>query len=179
LTAAVDYCLLFTNRIFIAPALEELTELVLTGKVGVSSDWGGADVVIGPLPRPVPTTDGFYPDPDYVATQHHRELSWLFEQLRDLFVPYIDHIDKYEFYGRLADSANRFITTNGDEVQREVLHAVLHEADSMLVEFSTFGDLRPLISREIGADPLENLLNNDLHNEEESRITLRNLGLES
>ena len=179
LVSTIDCCLRFSQRIYVAPGLEKLMDLVLTGKSGVSRDWGGADVVIGPPPRPVPTADGFYPDPDYVATEHHRELSWLFEQLRDLFSPYIDFINKYEFYGRLADSANRFITKYGDEKQRDVLHAVLHEADSMLVEFSTFGDLQPTMSREIGADPLEDLLNNDFHDPEESKRILRELGFES
>ena len=159
--------------------LTRLRNQVLAGAIGTARDWGGADVVIGPPPRPVPTADGFYPDRDYVATKHHRELSWLFEQLRDLFVPYIDYMNKYEFYGRLADSANRFIVKYGDEEQRNVIQAVLHEAESMLVDFSTFGDLQPAISREIGADPLENLLNNDLQDPEESRRTLRELGFES
>ena len=159
--------------------LTHLREQVLTGAYGIARDWGGADVVIGPPPRPVPTADGFYPDYDYVATKHHRELSWLFEQLRDLFSPHIDFINKYEFYGRLADSANRFITKFGDEIQRDVLYAVLHEANSMLVEFSTFGDLQPIMSREIGADPLEDLLNNDFHDPEESKRILRELGFES
>ena len=94
--------------------LNRLRHQVLAGAIGTSRDWGGADVVIGPPPRPVPTADGFYPDPDYVATKHHRELSWLFEQLRDLFVPYIDYINKYEFYGRLADSANSHLEEEGD-----------------------------------------------------------------
>ena len=179
LIAAIDFCVLFTGRIDVGPGLEELTELVLSQKVGVSRDWGGADVVIGPPPRPVPTVDGFYPDPDYVATKHHRELSWLFEQLRDLFAPYIDFMNKYEFYGRLADSANRFISTSGDEVQQDVLQSVLHEANSLLVEFSTFGDLQPSISRKIGDDPLENMLNNDMQDLEGSKRTLRELGLES
>jgi hypothetical protein len=179
LVSTIDCCLRFTQRIYVAPGLEKLADLVLTGKSGVSRNWGGAGVLIGPPPRPVPTADGFYPDPDYVATNHHRELSWLFEQLRDLFSPYIDFINKYEFYGRLADSANRFITKFGDETQRDVLQAVLHEADSMLVEFSTFGDLQPTMSREIGADPLEDLLNNDFHDPEESKRILRELGFES
>jgi hypothetical protein len=179
LVSIIEDCLRFTQRIYIAPGLDELKDLVLMGKIGVARDWGGADVVIGPPPRPVPTVDGFYPDPDYVATKHHRELSWLFEQLRDLFTPYVDFMNKYEFYGRLADSANRFITKSGDDEQTEVLRAVLHEADSMLVEFSTFGDLQPSISREIGTDPLEHLLDNDLDNPEESKRILRELGLES
>ena len=159
--------------------LKRLRNQVLVGAIGASPDWGGADVVIGPPPRPVPTVDGFYPDPDYVATKHHRELSWLFEQLRDLFAPYIDYMNKYEFYGRLADSANRFISTSGDEVQQDVLQSVLHEANSLLVEFSTFGDLQPSISRKIGDDPLENMLNNDMQDLEGSKRTLRELGLES
>lgn len=179
LVSIIEDCLRFTQRIYITPGLDELKDLLLTGKVGAAPDWGGADVVIGPPPRPVPTVDGFYPDPDYVATKHHRELSWLFEQLRDLFTPYVDFINKYEFYGRLADSANRFITKYGDDEQIAVLRAVLHEADSMLVEFSTFGDLQPAISREIGTDPLEHLLDNDLDDPEESKRILRELGLES
>jgi len=159
--------------------LTRLRDQVLSGEYGIALDWGGADVVIGPSSRPMPADEGFYPDAQYVATKHHRELSWLFEQLRDLFTPYVDFMNKYEFYGRLADSANRFITKSGDDEQTEVLRAVLHEADSMLVEFSTFGDLQPSISREIGTDPLEHLLDNDLDNPEESKRILRELGLES
>lgn len=179
LVATIDCCILFSQRVFVAPGLEELTNLVSTGKFGSSRDWGGAGVLIGPPPRPVPATEGFYPDPDYVATKNHRELSWLFEQLRDLFNPYVDFVNKFEFYGRLADAANRFIAKNGDESKRDILRAVLHEADSMLVEFSTFGDLQPIIPREIGADPLDELLESDFHDAEESERILRELGLES
>ena len=178
LVSVIDQCLLFVRRIDIAPGLEELGKVISAGKARKAQDWGGAGVVVGPPPRPVPSTEGFYPSPDYVATQHHRELSWLFKRLYELFVPYVDFINKFEFLGRLADVSNRYITKYGDEGQQELLSAVLHEAESMLVEFSTFGDLQPLISSEIGADPLENLISDGVQNEEDSKRTLRELGIE-
>jgi aldehyde dehydrogenase (NAD+) len=52
--------------------------------------WQGADVVIT---SKSPTIDegGFYPAPRSVVTAHASELSWLFEQVRDIFMKIDDY----------------------------------------------------------------------------------------
>lgn len=100
-----------------------------------SREWGGADVVITSR-QPKPTKGGFYPEPRHVVTPFSREVSWLFEQMRDAFAPFLDSCPKIEFYGRLANMANRYLRRlkGSDEVEKDLLLAVLHEAFSILEE---------------------------------------------
>ena len=101
--------------------------------------WGGADVLITST-QPVPSgPDAFYPDPRFVVTDHELELSWLFESLRDIFYSAIDGCTKIEFYGRLANAANRFLSSAADEPceVRHLLLAVTAEASKMLDEMES------------------------------------------
>jgi gamma-glutamylcyclotransferase (GGCT)/AIG2-like uncharacterized protein YtfP len=69
--------------------------------------WGGADVIISDAPVPgTPKT--------VVVTQCWRELSWLFEMLKEYFCWHIDYLNKFEFYGLLADAAAGYITEAGE-----------------------------------------------------------------
>lgn len=116
-----------TNR------LDALATDLAGGRVQRSRLWGGADIVITTIP-PVPRTgDGFYPEPRYVVTPFAFELSWLFECLRDCFAGMIDYVSKYEFYGRLADAAERYGSDRSVEHQTSsgLLDAVICEARSM------------------------------------------------
>jgi hypothetical protein len=166
----------------IIQSLNELENQIKQGSIGRSRPWGGADVVIGPPPSPIQTENSFYPDSRYVATVHFAELSWLFEQLRDRFTKGIDGANKSEFYGRLANMANRFTTRNGDqENSMPLLLAVMHQAFSIAEEIDECGylDYLPIAPG--------NLIKDDLINEfeqeevltaEETRKALREFGIE-
>lgn len=93
-------------------------------------EWGGADVVITSKDPPNPSKAGFYPDPRYVITPYSLELSWLFERLRDAFYAEkrLDSCSKIEFFGRLANAANRCIQRSPVLTAHILFAAVLHEA---------------------------------------------------
>jgi hypothetical protein len=93
-------------------------------------EWGGADVVISHKTPPKSEKGGFYPDPRYVITEYSFELSFLFEKLRDAFYAEkrLDGCSKIEFFGRLANAANRCIKRSGSLTSRNLYAAVLHEA---------------------------------------------------
>ena len=98
-------------------------------------DFGGADVVIT-SETSKPTEGGFYPDPRYVVTPFSHELSWLFEEMRDMFASFLDGCNKIEFYGRLANMANRYKKRlkGKKENEKDLLLAVLHETFAILEE---------------------------------------------
>lgn len=97
-------------------------------------EWVGADVVISSK-NPSNKSGGFYPEPRTVVTPFSRELSWLFERLRDAFADLIDGTSKIEFYGRLANAAAGYQSAvNGDGNVQDILLAVLYEAVAMLEE---------------------------------------------
>jgi hypothetical protein len=125
---------------------KELVELEKRIKCGdyphSNEEWGGADIVISSN-NPPKSEPSFYPDPRYVVTRFSHELSWLFESLRDTF-PYINYINKYDFYGRLADTAERYQKQLGfktEENEHDLLMAVLHDAISILNEMEEDGYL--------------------------------------
>ena len=99
--------------------------------------WGGADVVIGASPPP--ESKGWWSNNDIsIVTPYCKELSWLFIELRDIFyeTPLIDYLNKYEFFGRLADSASKYMESVDDGIgNREVLLLAVHnEAEIILKE---------------------------------------------
>lgn len=109
-------------------SLVRLSTEIVAGKFGRSSLWQGADVVIANK-TPIVREDGFYPAPRYVETQHASELSWLFEQIRNLFVDIDDYgFLKEEIFGRLANTANRYLSKNALANAPELLLAIMHEA---------------------------------------------------
>ncbi|MGH9820800.1 MAG: hypothetical protein ACRD43_11580, partial [Pyrinomonadaceae bacterium] len=90
-------------------------------------DWGGGDVVITSHANDS-TSGSFYPSPRTVVTQFSKEVSWLFERLRDDFSGLIDGTSKIEFYGRLANAAANYQQhVNGGENAKDILRAVLYE----------------------------------------------------
>lgn len=122
-------------------SLVDISKLIKSGDYPHNiSNWGGADVVITDE-EPNLSQDGFYPDPRFVVTQFSHELSWLFNTLKVVFNPYIDGCSKIEFYGRLANMAERYqVRLHGEEEQeQDLLNAVLHEAFSMLDEMEEGG----------------------------------------
>jgi hypothetical protein len=95
--------------------------------------WGGADVIIEL--QETERTRHFLGtnQPHYinginygsarqvVITKDARELSWLFEKMRDVFRSRIDYLSKYEFFGALAETSNEFIKKYDDTQTTEQL----------------------------------------------------------
>jgi hypothetical protein len=113
--------------------LQDAAEQVLRGSVPDVDNWQGADVVITDQPAQPPRETGFYPPPRTVFTVHARKLSWLFENLADTFMPFLDGASKIEFFGRLANAANRYLDAvpASKHSAPDLLLAVLHEAHAI------------------------------------------------
>jgi hypothetical protein len=124
-------------------------------------EWGGADVVVSTTP-PRPGPEGFYPKPRYVVTIHARELSWLFEQLRDAFYSeqLLDACTKIEFFGRLANAANRCLQRSSASTAHHLCAAVLHEALAIYDEIQegVFQSIGVAIGNEIADDYVDEAL---------------------
>ena len=111
-----------------------LSTEIVNGQSGNSTLWQGADVVITNKP-PIVKEDSFYPAPRYVVTAHSSELSWLFEQVRNIFIEIDDYgFLKEEIFGRLGNTANRFLAKNPEADTDETLLAVMHEAFAIAEE---------------------------------------------
>ena len=124
--------------------LVNLSTSIVNGLAGNSRMWQGADVVITSK-SPAIEEGGFYPAPRRVVTAHASELSWLFEQVRDIFM----EIDNYgylkeEIFGRLGNTANRFLSKNSDVNVRETLLSVMHEAFAIFEEIQD-GEFKTLM----------------------------------
>ena len=90
----------------IAAGLEAMLACLDTGAIPRAKRlWCGADVIISLTPQITEEAFGFYPAPVNVATPHALELSWVFCDLRDLFKGKLDSMNKYRFYGELAETA--------------------------------------------------------------------------
>ena len=114
--------------------LVELSTKVLNGQLERSSMWQGANVIITSKP-PIVRHDGFYPAPRYVVTLHASELSWLFEQLRNVFMEINDYgFFQEEIFGRLGNTANSLLSKNLNAEAPELLFAVMHEAFAIVEE---------------------------------------------
>ena len=102
-----------------------------------SAEWGGADVVITMQPPAAPSRNAFYPEPCFVVTELALELSWLFEVLRDAFDAEnrLDGCSKIEFFGRLANTANRCLSRQPEVDAGALCSAVLGEA------FAVYGEM--------------------------------------
>ena len=94
--------------------LVKLSTSIVNGQSGNSRMWQGADVVIT-TESPAIAKGGFYPEPRYVVTAYASDLSWLFEQIRDIFMEIDDYGNlKEEIFGRLGNTANRVLSKNPD-----------------------------------------------------------------
>ena len=109
-----------------------LAARIANGEIGAARPWGGADVSIVRRPRNG-DPGSFYPDPNYVVTKHVAELSWLFEQLRDIFYQLGGDIFawKYDFFGSLAEASIFAIQMGKDETPEQLLLAVLDVAATL------------------------------------------------
>jgi len=115
--------------------LKQTIEVLNESDLPKNNDWGGADVIITGLAtedqkkwladQPVVISgQKTAPRRRLVVTKYHGELSWVFNQLRDLFGAHIDYITKYDFYGTLADKALSVPNPDGKEILIAVVDAV-------------------------------------------------------
>lgn len=143
-------------------------------------EWVGADVVITSK-QPQIEPGGFYPDPRFVVTPHAAQLSWLFFQLRDAFLPLYDGNSKIELFGRLANAALRYqAKSEGPEDQRELCFAVLHESYSILEEMEegTFKYLSVAFGNEIADDYIEQAERKGFIGVDETRAFFAQMGVD-
>jgi hypothetical protein len=124
--------------------IQNLLQKVEASNVGSATPWQGADVVI--LERaPAPSRGNFYPDPRFVETTYVKELSWLFEQLRDIFWNNEGYgAWKEEFFGRLGNVATKFQSVCPECSVKGLLVAVIEEASTMADEIARDGGLQHL-----------------------------------
>jgi hypothetical protein len=144
--------------------------------------WGGADVVISTRPSPACGAEGFYPEPRRVVTAYAPELSWMFEALRDAFYAEdrLDGQTKIEFFGRLANAANRCLTRSADADARDLCAAVLHEAFAIFdeMEEGSFRSLPLTVGNEIADDYVDEALRTGFIGIEETRKFFSERGVE-
>ena len=88
--------------------------------------WGGADLIVTDKP--------WEDNVVVVVTKNAGEVSSLIEELRDRLRDHINYINKYEFYPRLGEAANRCIARNGD-ILTGIINEVLGEAEDIAVEW--------------------------------------------
>jgi hypothetical protein len=95
-------------------------------------EWGGADVMIctDPTERQrewaenqplVVDATTYVPRRRLVVTRHARALTWLFYQFREIYSDRIDYVNKYPFYGTLAQAALDYVAQHGDAEEVESL----------------------------------------------------------
>ncbi len=105
------------------------------GLLRARREWGGADVAITTRLKESVSSGVFYPEQRTIVTPFSREVSWLFERLRDVFSGMIDGTSKIEFYGRLEIAARNYQQhVNGGENAKDLLRAVLYESVIILEE---------------------------------------------
>ena len=123
-------------------SLDNLARLVAQDKWGSAEPWGGAEVGIV-TKIPTASSGDWRPDPRYVKTVHMKELSWLFEQVRDIFMA-IDGYGQWkeELFGRLGNRATS--CPNGCTVKFLLLQT-LHEVYLINDEITRLGELQYLI----------------------------------
>ena len=94
--------------------------------------WCGAKVIISLKAQNVEGHFGFYPPPFEVVTPHALELSWIFNDLRDLFRKKLDCMNKFYFFGELAHTAFRAIERNPEISAARLCREVIEKAPTIL-----------------------------------------------
>ena len=143
-------------------------------------EWGGADVIISKELRVA--GGGFYPEPRSVVTSHSLELSWLFESLRDAFYAEsrLDGCSKIEFFGCLANAANRCLNRDPATGVNLLCAAVLHEAFAILDEMDegSFQCLGIAFGNEIADDYVDEAMRSGFLGTEETLAFFASHGVE-
>jgi hypothetical protein len=145
------------------------------------NEWKGADVAIQSEQPIASQEDRFYPEPRYVVTHYSLELSWMFESLRDAFYAenLLDSFSKIEFFGRLANAANRCIKRSQSLTVQLLLAAVLHESFAIYneIEKGTFQYLLVAINNEIEDDRVDDAQRSGYVNNESTKEFFNQRGI--
>ena len=107
--------------------ISELMESVISGKVKPECDifWRGAEVIVTDKPEDKEWGRVNYPGDLYVVTPYAKEVSWMFEQLRDIHYEILDCENKYAFYRGIGQAANKVIESGDNELIHIFLAMVL------------------------------------------------------
>ncbi len=164
--------------------LRRLEEMLSGGTVPcVEREWGGADVVISRRSLPPSNGQDFYSGPRYVITTHSRELSWMFERLRDAFYAEsrLDGCSKIEFFGRLANAANRCLNRRPEAGAALLCAAVLHEAYAIYdeMEEGSFECLAVAVGNEIADDYVDEAVRSGFLSVEDTMAFFADHGVEA
>jgi hypothetical protein len=119
-------------------SMTALDKMILAGTLPESeATWGGAGVIIKPV-LGKGSEMSRYPDDLYVITPHSRLVVAVVERLRDLFydAEVTDHLNKYEFFGRLATAMNDVLTTSPNADGRQLGLAAVREARTFLRDWT-------------------------------------------
>jgi len=160
-------------------ALQNLSGQIASDSIGKAKGWQGADVVISEEPLSV-EPKSFYPVPRNVVTSYSAELSWLFESLRDAYTDLEGYgFWKEEFFGRLGNSASRYLTRNSRTSAKTLLLAVIHEAFCILEEMEAgeFQVLSVSINNAIYDDIFRDIESEGLVDSAEVDEFIRSLGI--
>ncbi len=112
--------------------LKLLRELIVAQDVSKLSEntenFRGADIIVSDDPE-CPSSNGWS---DYirVITPFCREVSWLILQLKDIFREELDFVNKYHFYGAMAEAANTAIKKDSNN-RNAVLVAMIERAETI------------------------------------------------
>ena len=112
--------------------MKSLRELIATQDVSKMSEntenFRGADIIVSDDPE-CPSSNG-WSDYTRVITPFCKEVSWLILQLKDTFREELDYMNKYQFYGALAEAANAAIKKDSNN-RNSVLVAIIDRAETM------------------------------------------------
>ena len=112
--------------------MKSLRELIATQDVSKMSEntenFRGADIIVSDDPE-CPSSNG-WSDYTRVITPFCKEVSWLILQLKDTFREELDYMNKYQFYGALAEAANAAIKKDSNNLN-SVLVAIIDRAETM------------------------------------------------
>ena len=112
--------------------LKSLRELIAKQNVTRLSEntenFQGADIIVSNDPE-CPSSNGWR-DYTRVITPFSKEVSWLIFQLKEIFQEELDYMNKYPFYGALAEAANAAIK-EGSSNLNAVLAAMIDRAETM------------------------------------------------
>lgn len=92
--------------------------------------WRGADVRIAEAPYP-----SYSGSSTLVVTEHAAALAGLFLDLRDLAAPGLDHMTKYEFFGRMAEAAKTWLAKQPGTDQVDLLLVAAREARNVVEDW--------------------------------------------
>lgn len=87
--------------------------------------WRGAHVSVSPSNEQVA---GGHSEYVVVVTEHSKALVWLLYRLKGVYKEYLSAVNKYEFYGQVGQSANRYLQQHEAVDEQQLLLSCLQTA---------------------------------------------------